>query len=848
MNAEIEIARLLDRDNICYCVIHGWKALPDALHSDIDIAIASQELETLEGLLRHQTVGQIVQLLQHESSCFYCILAVREDDKIRFIPVDVATDYRRDGHIFFTAAELLADRRQWNEFWVAAPRVELAYLLVKKVLKKGLPEQQRSRFVELISELGDEAQAIAVRLLGKNWGDGLILWVRSRSWNDFEANLPCLKKALLWQKVKHDPLNSLRYWVPELKRSWNRWRYPTGLFVAVLGPDGAGKSTLIQRLKEDLAAAFRRTEVFHLRPGVVGRKATDGPVTNPHGKPPHPLWLSLLKVPYYALDYSMGYMLKVRPKLVRSTLVLFDRHYEDLLMDPHRYRYGGPMALARLVHMFIPKPDLFLILDVCEERLLARKREVLPEEVRRQREAYRKLAIEVPNAVLLDGSLAPKEVARNASEAIVDYLHMRYLGRRHLWFRENGLETLNWLESILFCSEKSRLSFSKPTRDGLETHWQANSAFGWLALKDGRGYLIPMDSHQVGVNALRLYNAQNLKARVAKRLLTMGMRWGVAQPLLRKVQVLRRQDVAEKARGHMSLLEHLREILERQDLTFAISLGTPGLHRKPVIQVLTRSNTTLGYVKVGWNGATNALVRHEAEVYRRLSGVAFDAFAVPTVLYVGWWGDCFLCMQSTPEGRTGTAPQHFTSRYLAVLKELIAFHVRWMPLQASAFWTNLVQRIESTERPHYRHILQQGARRVEEWLGMKPLPFHLCHGDFAPWNARLLKGRLFLFDWEYADWEGPPGWDLFHFLVQTLWLLNEWSPVQIYKMFQRNEMAGQLIIGHLRSLGMGEDFLKPLLLLYVLEKLAFYAAADPENFQRLWHLVAMVNLCMYEKK
>jgi thymidylate kinase len=842
-----EIANSLSKEQLRYCILHGWQSLPEYLPSDLDIIIAPQNLSVLERILRKDNVGQLVQLLQHETSCYYFVLAVGEDKK-RFIPVDAATDYRRDGCVFFSAEELLANRQEWNGFWVAAPDVEFSYLLVKRVLKGSLAEHQKGRLRELRAVLDEKAYAIARRLFGLKWGEEVTQWLARSDWAALEARLPRLKHALRWQVVKCDPLNSVRYWLPELGRIWRRWRYPTGLFVAVLGSDGAGKSTLISHLREKLAGAFRRAEVFHLRPGLMGARGASGPVIDPHGKPLHPVWLSFLKVPYYVLDYGLGYLLKVRWKLVRSTLVLFDRYYDDLLVDPLRYRYRGLRWFVHLARRLVPMPDLCLILDVPEDQLRARKREVSLEELRRQRQAYRKLAMEGPNAVLLDGSLAPTEVTRNASEAILDHLHVRYLGRRHLWFRDGGADTMNWLESVLFSSQKACLALAKPVEDGLETLWHANGSLGWLALKDGRGYLIPMDARQSGVNALRLYNSQSLKARIVKQLLAMGIRLGVAQPLLRKVQVLLRQDVAEKERGKISLLEHLKEILGRQDLTYAISLGTPGPHRKPVIQVLTRSGQTLGYVKVGWNAATNALVRHEADVYRRLSGVSFDSFAVPTVVYTDWWGDRFLCIQCAPEGKMETAPQKLTCHHPAVLKELSTFHVRWLPLQESAFWTNLSRRIESIQSAYYRHILQQGACRVEEWLGLKPLPFHACHGDFAPWNAQLLNGRLFLFDWECADLEAPPGWDLCHFLVQTLWLLNRWSPVRICKVFQRNEMAGQWIIGHLSSLGVGEDFLKPLLLLYLLEKLAFYIAEGCENFQRLRHLVAMTNQCMDEKK
>ncbi|NIT04044.1 hypothetical protein GTO10_03900, partial [Candidatus Saccharibacteria bacterium] len=562
----------------------------------------------------------------------------------------------------------------------------------------------------------------------KRLGGLVISWIHTGNWNVLETNLSHLKRALIWRVTRRDLLNPFRFWIQEWGRIWRRCRYPTGLFVVLLGPDGAGKSTVIRHLRENLREAFRQSEVFHLRPRVIIQQGTCNTVTDPHGKPPHPLSLSLVKIAYYLFDYGLGYLLKVGPKLVRTTLVLFDRYYDDLLIDPRRYRYGGPQWPVYFARRLVPRPDLFLILDVPANELLGRKCEVSLEELKRQREAYGKLAAEVPNAVLLDASLPPEEVSRKASEAVLDYLHERYLKRRHIWFRDDGSDTLNWLASILSSPEKMRLALSKPAHDSLETHWQAKGSLGWLALKDGRGYLIPLDSRQGAVNGLQPYNSQNLKARVTKKLLALGLKGGFAQPLLRNVQLLIRQDVPEEERSKISLLDHLKAVLGRRDLTVAISLGTPGPHRKPVIQVLTHGGEVLAYVKVGWNEATNALAEREAEVLQRFASTSFNSFTVPRMLHSGWWNGRFLCIHSPPSGKVQAAPQDMTPQYLNVLEELASLHTRSVPLKNSAFWINLVKRLEKVPSAYYRYVLREGANKVEECLGHTELPFHFRHG------------------------------------------------------------------------------------------------------------------------
>jgi hypothetical protein len=385
-------------DTLPYCILHGWQWWPGDLSCDLDIAIDPEHLSALENSFQAQREGRPVQLLQHEASGFYFVLACQEGDTMHLVPVDAATDYRRDGRVFFSAEELLAGRRQWQGVWVSAPEVEFGYLLVKKVLKGVITAQQKPHLQELLQELGDRAGTITQRLFGARLGECVTQWITTENWTTLEGHLPQLQRALLWQALWHDPLNFLRYWLPEGARMWRRWHYPTGLCVAVLGPDGAGKSALIEHLRVDLASAFRRSEVFHLQPDILGQKRDDGPVTAPHAKPPHPLWLSLLKIPYYVLDYGLGYALRIRPRLVKSTLVLFDRYYDDILVDSRRYRYGGPPRLLHWLQRAIPRPDLFLILDAPEEQLLQRKQELPRAELRRQRLRYRQLAAGLDNA------------------------------------------------------------------------------------------------------------------------------------------------------------------------------------------------------------------------------------------------------------------------------------------------------------------------------------------------------------------------------------------------------------------------------------------------------------------
>jgi thymidylate kinase len=550
-----------------------------------------------------------------------------------------------------------------------------------------------------------------------------------------------------------------------------------GIWIAVLGPDGSGKSTLISHLEREFKGTFRRTTIFHLMPGLMRRQASGGPVTDPHSKPPRSLPASLLKLLYYLLDYNLGYWLKVRPALVKSTLVLFDRYYDDLLVDPKRYRYGGPMWLARWLRRLILRPDLWLILDVPEEEILHRKQEVPLEEVRHQREGYRQLATELPNAFLLNGSLPPEEVAKQAQEIVLDYLHERYLAQRHLWFPKEKQDDLGWLESSLGARKASH---GKP--------------FLHLALPDGRGYLLPGNSRWATLQALSLYAPQKPRARLAKSLLRMGLKTGIARHLLPEVRL----DLEE-------LKGVLEEVFGRQDLSLAVSLGTPGPYRKPVLQVLTERGEALGYVKVGWNEQTKALVLNELRNLEYISSLQLPCLKAPEVLHSGPFGNRFILITAPAKGIPPR--QHDkTSPILEVLQDLAQRTAKRAPFLESTFWSDLTSRFAQLEGyvPTYQQrILEKSFSVIESRLRTYTFPWIFRLGDVAPWNVFVDGGgSLQVIDLEYAKPEWLPGWDLFHFLGFS-------NDLQMRKIDQFNS--------YFESLSIPQDITKCLVLAYLID-------------------------------
>ena len=845
MSFHVPLAKLaqgLEKAQVNYCVLHGWQLLAETIDSDIDIVVAPEHLNRFEQVLNRELGGRIVQLLQYETSGFYFVVA-RLDEAIRFTAADACTDYHRHGLLYCSGKELLRDRRRWNNLWVASPRAEYLYLLTKKICKGVVPPYQRARLEQLQEILGADAVEAAKTVLGPYWGKRTVRWIDMGAWLLLENYLPQLRRSLRMIQIRNDPKKWIQNWIPEVSRRYHRWRYPTGMFVAILGPDGAGKTLLVENLKRCLGPAFRRTVAFHLRPNLYRSLAASGPVTDPHGQLQRSYLSSVMKLFYYLFDYVAGYLIKIRPALVRSSLVLSDRYYHDLFVDTQRYRYGGPRKLVRGISRFIPKPDLFLIIDVPEKQLLARKQELTVEELQQQRKSYRCLSNDdFLNAVVIDGNMSPECVTRRASEVCLDFMASRYRKRRGISLPNQPPEDLAWISSLLVHGDDARFAETPPHASNVTPDPQM--AFSWLKLSGGRSYLIPCGSHQSTVSALQLYNAQTWKARLGGFLLTTKTGWTLAKCFAPKVRLIYPEKEDNEVPSGV-FLDHLRTLFSSKNLNFAISLGTPGPQRKPVVQIATGGGSILGYAKVGWNKLTNDLVEVEIDICRRLADYGPNSFQVPSVIHCGKWQQQSFCVQSAPDGYIVPASRKIDDDYLCVLAEMSTIGYFHAPFVDSLFWKRLKERIRFIRNQYQHDILGQLTSAVEQSIGKEPISFHLSHGDFAPWNSRIVNQRLFLFDWEQAEWSAPAGRDFFHFATQCRLLLERSTAEQTSQELIHGALR-QYLERYLDTLGLSPRFIVPLWLIYLTERLASVPWDETVGANHVQHLVALANLGMAE--
>lgn len=162
------------------------------------------------------------------------------------------------------------------------------------------------------------------------------------------------------------------------------------MFISFLGCDGSGKSAVISEISIELRKRGKEVTLGHWRPrvfGLEGAPATLATADDPHGQIPRGQIASSVKLAWLWLNWWLGWW-RVLCVASKVGFVIFDRYHVDLLVDPKRYRYGGPGWLAKLASDAMPQPDLVFFLDADPLVLLARKQEVSYGSLKDAREKY----------------------------------------------------------------------------------------------------------------------------------------------------------------------------------------------------------------------------------------------------------------------------------------------------------------------------------------------------------------------------------------------------------------------------------------------------------------------------
>ncbi len=169
--------------------------------------------------------------------------------------------------------------------------------------------------------------------------------------------------------------------------------------ITFIGMDGAGKTTITNKLKERLEKKGLKVEIIYGGRGrnnilpiqflgkiykKAGGKESNVPeVKNKNDDFEKISFIHTLTAPIFALDLILRHFFIVLPKKKKNDLIITDRYTTDILL-----MNKVPVNFKKFLYFFMPKPEKIFYLYNDMEELQRRKPEHSIEDLKRQKRLF----------------------------------------------------------------------------------------------------------------------------------------------------------------------------------------------------------------------------------------------------------------------------------------------------------------------------------------------------------------------------------------------------------------------------------------------------------------------------
>ena len=175
-----------------------------------------------------------------------------------------------------------------------------------------------------------------------------------------------------------------------------------GITVTFSGVDGAGKSTIIEEVRQSLQQKYRqKIVVLRHRPSLLpilssfryGKSEAEKRTREklPRQGNNKSGISSFFRFLYYYLDYLLGQYYVYFRYTLRGYTVLYDRYYFDFIIDSRRSNIVLPKGFLRFCYTFIFKPQVNVFLFAPAEVIYSRKQEMSINDISALTSEYKEL-------------------------------------------------------------------------------------------------------------------------------------------------------------------------------------------------------------------------------------------------------------------------------------------------------------------------------------------------------------------------------------------------------------------------------------------------------------------------
>ncbi len=424
----------LRHGNVPYVVERNYQTLPEEIRpgGDVDLLVCPEQFPMAERLVLDCARAHallVIQRLDGAGWTQFRLARVDQDTRaLDTLQLDLKWSEQWRGMPTFDTRLVLNHRRAVNNLFAPHPAHEPALAWFGHLMHHGVGKVgYENPLIAAAQETPEPLTQLLATAFGAAEAQTIVRLLQHGDAGRGEEQTKKLREAIVRRTVS-DVDRAHAQTANHVARAvqWRMSPQRFGLTLALIGPDGCGKSAVAQRILTILQSAFATgaPQRLHQRPGLLPplrdllrpgrwqRASSSGePVTDPHALPASGFLGSTGRLAYYLTDYCLGHTLRVAPQTRwKRTITVYERYAYDLLADPKRLRIDLPQGMLEAAVALAPAPDVVIYLDVPAEVALQRKGELHLEELNRQRSVYQSLVNDMPNAHQIDATQSLEDV------------------------------------------------------------------------------------------------------------------------------------------------------------------------------------------------------------------------------------------------------------------------------------------------------------------------------------------------------------------------------------------------------------------------------------------------------
>ena len=556
-----------------------------------------------------------------------------------------------------------------------------------------------------------------------------------------------------------------------------------GCFIVLIGPDGCGKSTVTSGLIKIAEDLFEDIWHFHWRPKLLPKlrsnknsenniqKDTAPPSTSKYGS-----IISTIRYLYYWADFILGYWFIIYPKKIKSSLIIGERYFPDILVHPERYGFNVPRWLMRASSILVPQPDIIFLLTGDPDEIHARKQELTVEQIGNQLAHYADELTNWKTHALIDTSSGANHVIDEIISHIKNIVDSKKDDSRYSLIKKHAFPAIGTTKLLLDSSMPIRL-------------------------------------------ASKLYSPSSISGKISLSVVKL-FGYTLRFPIFRKIESYNF--------GYLPLHEiekTVRDSHSNKNISISYYLGNKGPRSKVTAQISSGNKITC-YTKIGTGEEVISLLENEYKTLNDLKASLGDFIPTPMKL-INFSGYTYLS-QTAPSSDTTKRPHLLTEQDSDFILKLFKSAKRTLSIHEYYEEHDLHNRINNlTKLAGIKPVISVLKQTTEKLLSsdLHEIKVGYCHGDYTAWNTLYLKDHsLYIFDWEYSCDNGPAISDLFHFLRMPRHMALKLPPQEtVRQILETSSDHYKVLVSHAKSLDINDESLPEYLALYLIQEILRHA-------------------------